>query len=78
MIHPTNLINVCLTKVDVRLNNFAEEKPKPPLQNKGEFTKFQILLEIMRNQPHIPMLFPFSCYSKKEKRLGLVSNAFSG
>ena len=23
------------------------------LQNKGEFTKFQILLEIMRNQPHV-------------------------
>ena len=23
------------------------------LQNKGEFTKFQILLEIMNNQPHI-------------------------
>src|SRR5512136_851889 len=23
------------------------------LQNKGEFTKFQILLEVMRNQPHI-------------------------
>ena len=23
------------------------------LQNKGEFTKFQILLEIMRNEPHV-------------------------
>ena len=23
------------------------------LQNKGEFTKFQILLEVMRNQPHV-------------------------
>ena len=31
--------------------------PKKPqsilLRDKGEFTKFQILLEIMRNQPHI-------------------------
>jgi putative transcriptional regulator len=25
----------------------------PLLRGKGEFTKFQILLEIMRNQPHI-------------------------
>lgn len=29
------------------------QQPSPLLRDKGEFTKFQILLEIMRNQPHI-------------------------
>ncbi len=32
------------------------KKPQPPyilLRDKGEFTKFQILLEVMRNQPHV-------------------------
>jgi putative transcriptional regulator len=36
------------------LNNLPKKlKQNPPFQNKGEFTKFQILLEIKRNQPHI-------------------------
>ena len=31
-----------------------KERPAHPLlSEKGEFTKFQILLEVMRNQPHI-------------------------
>ena len=32
------------------------KKPQEPhvlLRDKGEFTKFQILLEVMRNQPHV-------------------------
>ncbi len=29
------------------------EKPNPLLRDKGEFTRFQILLEVMCNQPHI-------------------------
>ncbi len=48
------LINLCLTKVKVRLNNLSKKTTKTTLlHEKGEFTKFQILLEVMRNQPHI-------------------------
>jgi putative transcriptional regulator len=47
------LINLCLTKVNVRLNNLPKQTQTLLLRDKGEFTKFQILLEIMRNQPHI-------------------------
>jgi putative transcriptional regulator len=35
------------------LNNLPTKKQTLLLQNKGEFTKFQILLEVMHNQPHI-------------------------
>ncbi len=31
----------------------AAKQPSILLRNKGEFTKFQILLEVMRNQPHL-------------------------
>jgi putative transcriptional regulator len=47
------LINFCLTKVKVRLNNLVATSKNRLLRDKGEFTKFQILLEIMRNQPHV-------------------------
>jgi len=36
-----------------RLNNLPKKYQNLLLQNKGEFTKFQILLEVMHNQPHI-------------------------
>lgn len=52
------------------------------LQNKGEFTKFQILLEVMRNQPHIKQkdisqtlgitIQAVSKYFKKLTREGLL------
>jgi putative transcriptional regulator len=52
------------------------------LQNKGEFTKFQILLEIMRNQPHVKQkdisetlgitIQAVSKYFKKLAREGLL------
>jgi putative transcriptional regulator len=48
----SKLINFILTKVNLRLNNLSHRN-KNLLQNKGESTKFQILLEIMRHQPHI-------------------------
>jgi putative transcriptional regulator len=35
------------------LNNLPKKTQAILLREKGEFTKFQILLEIMRNQPHI-------------------------
>jgi putative transcriptional regulator len=35
------------------LISLAKENPTLLLKDKGEFTKFKILLEIMRNQPHI-------------------------
>ena len=31
----------------------APKQPSIILRDKGEFTKFQILLEVMRNQPHV-------------------------
>lgn len=48
-------INFRLTEVNLRLNNLpkAIQHQNLLLRDKGEFTKFQILLEIMRNQPHI-------------------------
>lgn len=52
------------------------------LQNKGEFTKFQILLEIMRNQPHVKQkdisetigitIQAVSKYFKKLKKEGYI------
>ena len=54
------------------------------LQNKGEFTKFQILLEIMRNQPHVKQkdisetlgitIQAVSKYFKKLAREGLLES----
>jgi putative transcriptional regulator len=54
------------------------------LQNKGEFTKFQILLEIMRNQPHIKQkdisdklgitIQAISKYFKKLSKEGLLES----
>jgi len=35
------------------LNNLPRKNQNLLLQNKGEFTKFQILLEVMHNQPHV-------------------------
>jgi putative transcriptional regulator len=63
-------------------------KPKPSdtrlLQNKGEFTKFKILLEIMRNEPHIKQkdisetlgitIQAVSKYFKKLTREGLLES----
>jgi len=62
------------------------KKTKQPntrlLQNKGEFTKFQILLEIMRNEPHVKQkdisealgitIQAVSKYFKKLTREGLL------
>jgi len=55
------------------------------LQNKGEFTKFQILLEIMRNQPHVKQkdiseklgitIQAVSKYFKKLAREGLLESS---
>jgi putative transcriptional regulator len=47
------LINLCLTKVKFRLNDLLAASKNRLLRDKGEFTKFQILLEVMRNQPHV-------------------------
>ncbi|MDR0492508.1 MAG: winged helix-turn-helix transcriptional regulator [Nitrososphaerota archaeon] len=54
------------------------------LKDKGEFTKFQILLEIMRNQPHVKQkdisdklgitIQAISKYFKKLKREGLLES----
>ena len=54
------------------------------LQNKGEFTKFQILLEIMRNEPHVKQkdisetlgitIQAVSKYFKKLTREGLLKS----
>jgi Predicted transcriptional regulator len=54
------------------------------LQNKGEFTKFQILLEIMRNEPHVKQkdisetlgitIQAVSKYFKKLAREGLLES----
>ncbi len=54
------------------------------LQNKGEFTKFQILLEIMRNEPHVKQkdiseslgitIQAVSKYFKKLSREGLLES----
>lgn len=52
-LYKRRFINFCLTQVKVRLNNLPKNSPNILFRDKGEFTKFQILLEVMRNQPHI-------------------------
>lgn len=41
------------TKIEVRLNKSYRIDQSSILRNRSEITKFQILLEVMRNQPHI-------------------------
>jgi DNA-binding MarR family transcriptional regulator len=50
---PPENLNASLSKINLRLNNLPKQTQPTLLRDKGEFTKFQILLEIKRNQPHI-------------------------
>jgi putative transcriptional regulator len=46
-------IKLCLTKVKFRLNKSDGTHQMNLLRDKGELTKFQILFEIIRRQPHV-------------------------
>ncbi len=47
------VINFRLTEVNLRLSNLAKKPRTSIVHEKGQFTKFQILVEILRNQPHV-------------------------
>jgi putative transcriptional regulator len=55
---------------DTSMNRHQSEQKTILFRDKGEFTKFQILFEIMRNQPHVKQ-------KEISKKIGLTTQAIS-